>query len=117
MSRATFETLHSAAGACSAAMFTPLERTVLALARDERGRGLLPMTGFGQVFARLSSRLFGQPGVRPLADPRLEALRSFVNALHKCSRVRIDGTAEALRLAGFGPLQEAWIRATFARCA
>lgn len=113
---AEIDTYPTEAVSFSAALFTPLEQTVLDLARGERGRGLLPTTAFGQFFKRLSFRLFGQPGVQPLADPRLEALRSFVNALHHCGRARLEATATALRSAGFDPLQESWIRSTFARC-
>lgn len=109
--------LHADAVSVSAAIFTPLERTVLELARGERGKGLLPNTRFGQFFGRLSHRLFGQQGIRPLADPRLEALRTFVNALHHCSRARVEAAAEALRSAGFDPLQETWVRSISARCA
>lgn len=101
----------------AAAMFTPLERTVLELARSERGNGLLPTSGFGSFLERVSFRLFGRERIRPLADPRLEALRSFVNALHRCSRARVEATTAALRSVGFDPLQETWIRSTFARCA
>jgi len=101
----------------SDAMFTPLERTVLALADREQGRGLLPATGFGRFVERLSARLFARHGVQPLADPRLEALRSFVNALQRCGRSRVEQATAALRSAGFEPLQEVWIRSTFARCA
>lgn len=100
----------------SAAMFTQLERTVLALALGERGKGLRPTSGFGLLLERVSFRLFGRQRIRPLADPRLEALRSFVNALHRCGRARVEATAAALRSVGFDPLQETWIRSTFARC-
>lgn len=117
MYHAHSDTRHAEAVPVLRAMFTPLERTVLALARGEHGMGLLPTTGVGRFLNRLSVRLFGQQGVQPLADPRLEALRSFVNALHRCGRARIEGAAAVLRLAGFDRLQEAWIRSTFGHCA
>ena len=101
----------------AAALFTPLEQTVLDLARGERGKGLRPTGRLGIALERISSRLFGRQAVRPLADPRLEALRTFVNALHRCNRKRIDATAELLRSAGFDLLQESWIRSTHLRCA
>lgn len=56
-------------------IFGTLERTVIALATAERGRGLLPQGRLGRGLAQLFHRLTGEPGVRPLADPRLEALR------------------------------------------
>ncbi|RZF65197.1 hypothetical protein EWE75_07460 [Sphingomonas populi] len=117
MHQAHIDTDHAEAVFFAAAMFTPLERTVLELARSERGTGLLPTSGFRLFLERVSFRLFGRERIRPLADPRLEALRSFVNALHRCSRARVEATADALRSVGFDPLQEAWIRSTFARCA
>jgi hypothetical protein len=100
----------------NAALFTSLERTVLQLARSEQGTGLLPTSSIGRLLNRLSFRLFGLQGVRPLADPRLEALRSFVNALHRCGSARIEGTAAGLRSAGFDPVQESWIRSSISHC-
>jgi len=90
-------------------LFTPLEQAVLDLARNERGRGLLPETRLGRTLERVSL-LFGGHVIRPLADPRLEALRMFVNALHRRGRARIEATATTLRSAGFDALQESWIR-------
>ncbi|WP_076070931.1 hypothetical protein [Sphingomonas montana] len=116
MYQTPIDTVHAEAVAPSAAAFTPLERTVLVLAHAERGRGLLPTTGIGRFFTRLSLRLFGHQSIQPLADPRLEALRSFVNAQHHCGHARASA-AETLRRAGFDPLQESWLRSTFARCA
>jgi|GEM_PF-3801445 len=116
MHQAHIDTDHAEAVPFATAMFTPLERTVLELARGERGTGLLPTSRFGLFLERVSFRLFGRQRIRPLADPRLEALRSFVNALHRCSRSRVEATAAALRSVGFEPLQETWIRSTFAHC-
>jgi len=116
MHQTHINTDHAKAVFFAAAMFTPLERTVLELARGECGTGLLPTSSFGLFLERVSFRLFGRQRIRPLADPRLEALRSFVNALHRCSRARVEATAAALRSVGFEPLQEIWIRSTFAHC-
>ena len=116
MNQAHIDTDHTEAAFFAAAVFTPLEQTVLELARGERGKGLLPTTGFGLILERILFRLFGWQRIRPLADPRLEALRNFVNALHRCSRVQVEATAATLRSVGFHPLQETWIRSTLARC-
>lgn len=85
-------------------MFGTLERTVIALATAERGRGVLPQSRLGRALARLFRRLTGEPGVRPLADPRLEALRAFVNGLARSSGPRPIELA-AMRAAGYDQRQ------------
>lgn len=85
-------------------LFGSLERTVIALAQAERGSGLLPQGRFGRAFARLYRRLTGEPGIRPLADPRLEALRTFVNGLARPSGPRAFEVAK-MRAVGYDARQ------------
>ena len=77
--------------------FTPLEDQVIALARSD---GLASLEAPGRI-ERLFSLVFGiEPGSRPLADPRLEALRRAVVVAHH-RRHLPDVQAAELREMGF----------------
>lgn len=69
------------------AVFSTLEWKVVMLAMREAtgwGRGRIRTA---TRWRRLVSWFTGQDAVRPLADPRLEALRSFVCAVHSGHRM------------------------------
>jgi hypothetical protein len=89
-------------------MFGTLERTVIALATAEHGRGVLPQGSLGRGLARLYRRLTGDAAVRPLADPRLEALRAFVNGVARSKGPRPIELA-AMRAAGYDQRQIAML--------
>ena len=81
------------------ALFQPLEALVIGLARRERGSGCLPDSGLGARMRALMVALALVRRVPPLADPRLEALRSFINRAHnKRTRPR---DVDALVRAGY----------------
>lgn len=85
-----------------AAPFTSLETTVIALACGERGRGSPPAGPIATVWHRVSAWLNPDSRIRRLADPRLEALRVFVNATYRRRGARAEDLA-AFLAAGFGP--------------
>lgn len=85
------------------ALFQPLERRVIGLARGERGTGCLPESGLGARLYRLLVALALVRRVSPLADPRLETLRSFVNRAYNRRTRRKD--VDALVRAGFSASQ------------
>lgn len=89
-------------------IFGTLERTVIALATAERGRGVLPQGRLARGYASLLGRLTGIPGIKPLANPRLEALRAFVNALARTKGPRPIELA-AMRAAGYDQRQIAML--------
>ena len=63
-------------------LFQPIEQLVIRLARRERGSGCIPERG---IAARLNAVLVALALVKrvpPLADPRLELLRCFINRAH-----------------------------------
>lgn len=77
--------------------FTPLEDQVIALARSD---SLASLEAPGRI-ERLFSLVFGlEPGSRPLADPRLEALRRAVVVAHHRHHLP-DAQAAELREMGF----------------
>jgi hypothetical protein len=77
--------------------FTPLEDQVIALARMD---SLASLEAPGRI-ERLFSVVFGlEPGSRPLADPRLEALRRAVVVAHHRHHLP-DAQAAELREMGF----------------
>src|SRR5687768_385210 len=63
----------AAAAVKAAPAFTPIERSVIALARIENPSSARPR----KVLSRLGEILFGISPSKPLANPRLEALRRF----------------------------------------
>lgn len=77
--------------------FSPLEDQVIALARSDT---LASLEAPGRI-ERLFSFVFGlEPGSRPLADPRLEALRRAVVVAHHRHHLP-DAQAAELRQMGF----------------
>lgn len=80
--------------------FDQIETTVIALACGERGRGLPPTGRFARAVARLRLWLNPDDRIRRLADPRLEALRLFVNATYRRGGARAEDLA-AFLAAGF----------------
>lgn len=56
------------------------------------------------LLGRLYTRLTGNEGRKPLADPRLEALRSFVCSTRR-TRKPAEGLAAELTAQGFSPAQ------------
>jgi hypothetical protein len=85
-----------------AAPFSSLETTVIALACGERGRGSPPIGWIPTALARLRMLLNPDDRIRQLADPRLEALRLFVNATYRRGGARAEDLA-AFLAAGFSP--------------
>lgn len=85
-----------------AAPFTPLETTVIALACGERGRGSPPAGILAVLLDRVGTWFNPDSRIRRLADPRLEALRVFVNATYRRGGARADDLA-AFLAAGFSP--------------
>lgn len=83
-----------------AAPFTALETTVIALACGERGRGSPPAGPVSSLVHRVSAWFNPDGRIRRLADPRLEALRVFVNATYRRGGARADDLA-AFLAAGF----------------
>lgn len=82
--------------------FSPLETTVIALACGERGRGFPPIGWIATAVARARTWLNPDDRIRSLADPRLEALRLFVNATYRRGGARAEDLA-AFLAAGFSP--------------
>ena len=83
----------------TAAVFTPVERSVIALARIDGPSSIRSP----RLLARLARRLFGIGPANPLANPRLEALRRFA-ILARSSRGRPPRREIELFLAaGFTP--------------
>lgn len=80
--------------------FSPLETTVIALACGERGRGIPPVGLRAKIEGFLGGWLYPEERVRALANPRLEALRVFVNATYRRGGARADDLA-AFLAAGF----------------
>ncbi len=77
--------------------FTPLEDQVMVLARSD---SLASLEAPGRI-ERFFSVVFGlEPGSRPLADPRLEALRRAVVVAHHRHHLP-DAQAAELREMGF----------------
>lgn len=83
-----------------AAPFTVIETTVVALACGERGRGSPPAGPVSRPLHRAVAWFDPESRVRRLADPRLEALRVFVNATCRRGGIRADDLA-AFLAAGF----------------
>jgi len=76
--------------------FSPLEWTVISLARhDQRRSARLPAE-----LRRIIALLFGERTARPLANKRLEALRRAAVAIWNC-RPLADADAAAFGRAGF----------------
>ena len=102
---ATRRRADTAATPSDAVDFTPLEWTVIALARAER------TPARSSHAARLMALLFGDDRARPLADPRLEALRQAAIALwHR----RAPQDAKGLARHGFTPAQGDLLAASIA---
>lgn len=80
--------------------FSPLETTVIALACGERGRGIPPVGWRAKIEAFFGGWLYPEERVRALANPRLEALRIFVNATYRRDGARTEDFA-AFLAAGF----------------
>lgn len=80
--------------------FSPLETTVIALACGERGRGIPPVGWRATVDAFFGGWLYAGDRARTLANPRLEALRVFVNATYRRGGARAEDLA-AFLAAGF----------------
>lgn len=95
-------------------MFGALEQTVIALATAEHGRGVMPQGPLRRGLAKLYRRLTGAPGVMPLADPRLEALRAFVNGVARPKGPRPIELA-AMRAAGYDQRQIALLSTRMVR--
>ena len=85
------------------ALFQPLETLVIGLARRERGSGCLPESGIGARFRALLVALALVKRVPPLADPKLETLRCFINRAHNKRTRRKD--IDALTRAGYTSIQ------------
>lgn len=84
-------------------LFQPLEQLVIGLARRERGTGCLPESGLGAQFRKLLVALALVKRTPPLADPKLETLRCFINRAHNKRTRRKD--IDALARAGYTSLQ------------
>ena len=82
--------------------FTSLEATVVRLATREGGRGLTSVGWRGAVLARLRRWFVRDDTVRTLANPRLEALRVYVNNLYRRGGARAKDVA-AFLAAGYTP--------------
>lgn len=90
-------------------LFQPLEQLVIGLARRERGSGCLPESGLGARVRQLLVALALVKRVPPLADPKLETLRCFINRAHN-KRTRVKDV-DALARAGYtNPQIEAVMR-------
>lgn len=90
-----------------AAVLTPLEQAVVALATMDT-RKSVQMPG---RFTSLLFRIFGGRPANQLADPRLEALRRFVVLVRTQKRsVRDAGESQVIRAAGFSSEAEAEVR-------
>lgn len=99
---------------CGVIIFTPMELTVIALARSEGGRLPAQQRPLAQALFTNDQLLTGRFAGWTLSDARLEALRQFVNALHR----RRGGEAFATRTlqeAGFSSAQETWLRSECAQ--
>ena len=88
---------HATAGRAKPATFTPLEWSVVALARRDSLRSLQTP---GRV-ARAMATVFGGRSENPIADPRLESLRrAAVHAWHRSFAIP-DSEIERFYAAGF----------------
>ena len=97
-----------------AIIFTLMELTVIALARSEKGRTSAPRSHLAQALFTIDQCLTGRQPKWTLADARLEALRMFVNSLHRHGRGILPET-QTLQEAGFSSVQETWLRSECAR--
>ena len=95
-------------------IFTPLELTVIALARREKGRRFGSGRHLAQALFQKDQLLPGGRENGTLADPRLEVLRAFVKILDRRGQ-RLAAATQILREAGFSSLQETWLRSECAR--
>ena len=95
-------------------IFTPLELTVIALARSEKGQRFGSRSRLAQALFKRHQLLPGRRANGTLADPRLEVLRAFVNMLHRRGQ-RLAAATQILREAGFSSVQETWLRSECAR--
>jgi hypothetical protein len=80
-------------------LFTPLELTVIGLARAEPVRAAREIG----LVRRLLGRLFGLPPANSLADERLEELRRF--AIARCRSGAVAKRMPDFLARGFTPLQ------------
>lgn len=97
-----------------AILFTPMELTVIALARSERGRTFGPRGSLAQALFTIDQCLTGSHANWRLADARLEALREFVNCLHRRGR-GVAAATQTLQESGFSSMQETWLRSECAQ--
>lgn len=91
-----------------AMIFTPMELTVVALARREKGRGPGTRSRLVQALFAIDQRISVRRRECTLADARLEALRRLVNSLYRRGR----GTSlavQTLQQAGFSNAQVTWL--------
>lgn len=107
------DTLEAEILPCGTFIFTPLELSVIALARSEKGRMPGARRRLAQALFTAEQRRKGRCANWTLADVRLEALREFVNALHRRGRGAAAAT-RALRDSGFSRIQETWL---YSECA
>ncbi len=91
-------------------IFTPVELVVVALAKAECGRGSGPSNRFLRAMMTWAASFAGAPRIQALADKRLEALRIFVNSLHRRGHWNSGKATIDLRASGFSGIQEAWLR-------
>ncbi len=88
------------AGPATQTDFSPLEWTVISLARHDRPSG----DGKPGRASRIMALLFGEDSAKPLADPRLESLRRVAVSLWR-SRRATDATVDRFFQHGFTPAQ------------
>lgn len=99
---------------CGALIFTSLELTVIALARSEKGRTSASRSHLARALFKIDECTTGKQANWALADARLEALRAFVNSLHRHGPEVLQET-QTLQEAGFSGAQETWLRSECAR--
>jgi hypothetical protein len=100
-----------AATPADAEQFSALELRVIALAAEPESRGEIGVDG---LFGRVLERFFGFRLPRPLADPRLEALRRFAVRAHHAPDDVGEEDIRALVAAGFSLGQARGLRAYLA---
>lgn len=95
-------------------IFTPVELAVIALAKSEKGRTPRPRGYVAQAFCKIDEVLTGRRANWTLANPRLEALRVFVNSLGPGGQ-GVTAATQTLQDAGFSSAQEMWLRSECAQ--
>lgn len=97
-----------------AVLFTPMELTVIPLARSEKGQAFGEDRSLAQALFTIDQCVTGRRANWRLADARLEALREFVNSLHRKSQC-VAAATQTLKESGFNRVQATWLRSECAR--